>query len=370
MFKDWTKLDDANPLLRPGDEVFRCPISNSHLKWREKDVFNPSAVRHGGRVALLFRAEDRVGPWAGTSRIGLAWSDDGRAFEVEREPVLFPADDRWREVEWAGGCEDPRVVAAPTTHQLPGMDRPGGFVMTYTAYDGERARLMVATSRDLRFWTKHGPALKPPYRDVWAKSGAVVTREHGGALVAERVGGRFWMYWGEGHIFAATSRDLVQWTVLEHEQPADRTFTPGVGNVVKPADPPLRVARPLVSPRRGGVDGYLCEPGPAAVRTADGITLIYNAASQTDGPIQPGTPERAVRYCPARVVFDAEAPEAVIARDVSPLFEPDRDYEVAGQVNAVCFAEGLVRDPLDASRWLLYYGTADSRIAAAASTSG
>ena len=367
MLSPWTKLDDLNPILAAGDETFHCPLADADIAWRAKDVFNPAAIVHGGRVALLFRAEDEVGPFAGTSRIGLAWSDDGRRFEVEPEPVLFPQDDPYCALEWPGGCEDPRVVGVPEDHTLPGADAPGGYLMFYTAYDGRRARLMVASSHDLCAWRKHGAAFDGGYADTWAKAASAVCHfpGDGSAHRMARIDGRFWMYWGEGHIFAATSDDGVAWDVLEYEQPADREFTPGVGNRVTPGDPPRRVPRPLVSPRPGQMDGYLCEPGPPAVLTDSGIVLIYNAAAQTDGPRQPGTPERGVRYCPARLTFDPASPAAVIHRDTEPLFVPDRPYERTGQVNAVCFVEGLVRDPLDPDAWLLYYGTADSKIAVA-----
>jgi hypothetical protein len=52
-------------------------------------------------------------------------------------------------LEWPGGCEDPRVVESPH----------GGFVATYTAFNGKVPTVFVATSDDLRRWTKHGPAL-------------------------------------------------------------------------------------------------------------------------------------------------------------------------------------------------------------------
>jgi len=42
--------------------------------------------------------------------------------------------------------------------------------------------------------------------------------------------------------------------------------------------------------------------------------------------------------------------------------KPDKPYEVTGQVNRVCFVEGLVHFN---NKWLLYYGTADSKIAIA-----
>ena len=44
----------------------------------------------------------------------------------------------------------------------------------------------------------------------------------GGRLVAARTNGRFWMYWGEGTGFAATSEDLVRWTPVEFDATRDR----------------------------------------------------------------------------------------------------------------------------------------------------
>ena len=42
--------------------------------------------------------------------------------------------------------------------------------------------------------------------------------------------------------------------------------------------------------------------------------------------------------------------------------KPDKAYEMNGQVNNVCFLEGLARFK---NKWFLYYGTADSKIAVA-----
>src|SRR6185312_5250126 len=157
---------------------------------------------------LLVRAEDAVGRYAGVSRIGLATSSDGRTFELEPEPVIAPGNDRWQAWEWPGGCEDPRVVEAPD----------GGYVCTYTAFDGKTACLFVATSDDLRTWTKHGPAFAGTlYARKPAKSGAVLTALKDGRLVAAKHDGSFWMYWGEGVVAAAMSDDLVHWSPVELE---------------------------------------------------------------------------------------------------------------------------------------------------------
>ncbi|RYG35333.1 glycosidase, partial [bacterium] len=263
------RLDDVNPVLEPrADTVFDCPLAGP-VRWEEKDVFNPAAIVHEGKVWLLYRAEDTVGKYAGTSRIGLAVSEDGMHFERYPHPVLSPADDAMRTLEWEGGCEDPRIVRLDD----------GSFLLTYTAFDGRVARLAVATSTDLQNWTKHGLAFPEVYHDTWSKSGAVITRLEGEELVAARIGGKYWMYWGESWIYAATSDDGVQWEPVTHEEMTARwvdfsTFPPT--NVETFGKPTLV---PVFRTRRGRYDSMIVEPGPPPVLTEDGIVMIYNAAN-------------------------------------------------------------------------------------------
>ena len=104
------KADSENPVLLPGDLTFECPIRKEVVKWEEKDVFNPAAVVKDGKIHLIFRAEDVVGKHAGTSRLGLAISEDGFHFTKLPEPVFYPDYDSMNIYEWEGGVEDPRIV--------------------------------------------------------------------------------------------------------------------------------------------------------------------------------------------------------------------------------------------------------------------
>ena len=333
------------------DLTFRCPVSRQPVRWAAKDVFNPGAVLRDGRVHLLIRGEDADGRYAGTSRIGLAVSDDGVDFTVEPEPVLFPDDDRWQSWEWPGGCEDPRVVESPD----------GGYVCTYSAFDGRTPTLFVATSDDLRTWVKHGPAFADtPIVRRSSKSGAILTSVQQGRLVAARVDGRFWMYWGEGTCFAATSDDLVRWTPLEFDATGDRylSYEPdgdhGAWSIHRV--PGQRVLRPVLFPRRGRFDSLLVEPGPPAVLTDHGIVLVANGANHPEhgDPSLPG-----FAYQPGQVLFDTLDPASCIARSVDPFLRSEGSEEQVGQVGNVCFAQALVRKD---DEWLLYFGMADSRI--------
>lgn len=328
---------------------FECPVSGSTVAWAAKDVFNPGAVVHEGRVCLLVRGEDREGRYAGTSRIGLATSSDGYRFEVEAEPVIFPADDQWQPWEWPGGCEDPRVVESPD----------GGFVCLYTAFDGKGSALSAATSADLRSWVKHGPVFSgTPLARRYSKSGSVVTEVRDGRLVAARLRGRYWMYWGEGTAFMATSEDLLQWEPVDFDPGSDRWLALGpqgqwsVNRVTG-----TRTPRPVLFPRPGRFDSLLVEPGPPAVMTDDGIVLVYNGANHPDR----GDPSiGAYAYRPGQALFDPLEPGSCISRTRSPFLSVADDTERSGQVDDVVFAQGLVRFE---GRWLLYAGLADSRIA-------
>lgn len=329
---DWTmapfeKVDSVNPVLVPGDLTFNCPVLGTSVRWEEKDVFNPAAIVREDKVFLLFRAEDRIGKHAGTSRIGVATSTDGLNFTKMPTPVLFPDNDSLKIYEWEGGVEDPRVVETGS----------GEYVMTYTAYDGETARLMLAISNDLTHWRKYGPALQGKYKNMWSKSGAIVATRQGEKITATKIDGRYWMYFGDTDLFIASSDDLLKWTVEEENG----------------------VLRKVLSPRAGKFDSRLVESGPYALLRDDGILLIYNGMNLDVG----GDPSLAAgAYCGGQALFDKTNPTKLIARLEEPFICPDKKYEIEGQVNHVCFLEGLV---FFKNKWFLYYGTADSRIAVA-----
>ena len=325
--RPFVKVDSVNPILVAGDNSFKCPILKTTVKWEEKDVFNPAAVVRDGKVHLLYRAEDRIGRFAGTSRIGLATSQDGLHFIKMPEPVLYPDIDSLKIYEWEGGIEDPRVIEKDD----------GTYVLTYTAYDGKVARLLIATSEDLMHWTKHGLVLRGKYKDSWSKSGAIVGRQRGEKIIAEKINGKYWMYFGDTDLFMATSDDLITW------QPVTEA-----GKL-----------KAVLKPREKYFDSRLVEAGPYALLRNEGILLIYNSMNH-DSIGDPDIPQGA--YCAGQALFDKNDPTRLIDRLEENFMRPDKPYEISGQVNLVCFLEGMV--PFE-GKWFLYYGTADSKIAVA-----
>jgi beta-1,2-mannosidase len=326
----FVKQDGVNPILLPDQNTtFYCPVSKKNVHWQAKDVYNPAAVVRQGKVYLLYRAEDTLKSVDGTSRIGLAVSDDGLHFRRQVKPVLFPDNDFMKPYEWAGGCEDPRIVET----------KSGQYILTYTTYDGTTARLCVATSSDLQKWKKHGLAFKQEkYRNIWSKSGSIVCKRLKEKLIATKINGKYLMYFGDTNIFLATSENLLDWTIVED----------GEGN-----------PKPIFGPRKNQFDSRLVESGPPAMITAKGILLLYNSMNLHENGFA-GLPPDA--YSAGQILMDKNAPTKVIARTDDYFLKPEKPYELNGQVNQVVFIEGLVYFK---NRYFLYYGTADSKIAVA-----
>lgn len=336
-FGSFTRPPGVNPIISPDSlSAFISPIDNKQVNWEANDTFNPGAVVKDGKVILLYRAEDRFGEGIGkrTSRIGYAESTDGIHFVRRPEPVLFPADDDQKELEWPGGCEDPRVA----------VTSDGTYVVVYTQWNRKNARLAAATSRDLINWTKNGPIFKKAYGgkfyNIWSKSASIITKLDKGKQVIARINGKYWMYWGESNIYLATSVDLINWEPLVDEK----------GD--------LKV---LVSPRKGYFDSVFTECGPPAIITDKGILLIYNGKNAGGNNGDPALD--AGVYSAGQLLFDRHDPAKVIARLDKPFFKPTEAFEKKGQYAAgTVFAEGLVWFN---KKWYLYYGCADSRVAVA-----
>jgi predicted GH43/DUF377 family glycosyl hydrolase len=337
MFGPFEKPIGVNPIIAPSaGSAFLSPMTDSVVHWEELATFNPAAVARDGKIYVLYRAEDVTGKREigfHTSRLGLAESGDGLHFTRRPTPVLYPDKDAQARYEWTGGVEDPRIVEA----------EDGRYVLTYTQWNRDVPHLAIATSSDLVHWTKHGPAFanaeNGKYLKTETKSGAILTRVAGNRLVATRVNGKYWMYFNVPDIMIATSDNLIDWAPLADSD----------GKVLK-----------VLSARPGYFDSWLVEAGPPAIMTERGILLVYNAGNSGQFG-QAGLPQRV--YTGGQALFDARNPIKLIARSDEPFIKPTESYEKSGQYkDGTTFVEGLV--PFN-GRWLLYYGTADSRVGVA-----
>src|SRR5687768_8141712 len=112
-------------------------------------VLNPGSGRGpDGELYLL----PRLVAAGNVSRVGLAKINvvGGVPASVTREAVVLEPDRSWERGAAHSGVEDPRVTW---------IEALGVHVMTYVAYGPLGPRTAVATSTDLRTWTRHGPVL-------------------------------------------------------------------------------------------------------------------------------------------------------------------------------------------------------------------
>jgi beta-1,2-mannosidase len=292
-FSAWHRLSDQ-PIISP----------RSH-SWESAGTFNPAVVLRGEDFVMLYRAQDANG----TSRLGYAESRDGLHFTRRLEPVLSPV----AEYEKDGGVEDPRLVKFGDTYYL-----------TYTGYNKKDAQLCLATSKDLVHWDRKGvilPAYKGNWNVGWTKSGAIVP---------QKVEGKYWMY------FLGTSRDKTDQTGLAYSTDLLHWTE--------------ATQEPVLPKRSGNFDSRVVEPGPPPLVTDREIILIYNGGDDK------------LIYRTAIAVFSIEDPRKLLWRSAQPLFYPDQEWEKVGQVPNVVFAEGVAKKN---GRYLVYYGGADKYVGVA-----
>jgi beta-1,2-mannobiose phosphorylase / 1,2-beta-oligomannan phosphorylase len=93
--------------------------------------------------------------------------------------------------------------------------------------------------------------------------------------------------------------------------------------------------------------------GCPPIETSAGWLMIYHAVHDTiNGYV----------YSACAALLDLENPLQEIARLPYPLFKPEEDWELKGEVNNVCFPTGTA---LFGDTLYIYYGAADARIACA-----
>ncbi|MCX6878160.1 MAG: glycoside hydrolase family 127 protein [Verrucomicrobia bacterium] len=311
----FVKLD--KPVFSPTpDSKFHCPISDKDVLWEEQNVYNPAVVVKDGKVYLLYRADDKC--WwkfnkedQATSRIGLAWSENGRHFTRHPTPVVFPDKDAFTKYEWPGGCQD--------VHVVEGED--GTYYMNYTAWgEGGMDSMCVATSKDLIHWQKHGPAFAKhaPGAIRGSRSGVVVARQAGGKLLAVKINGQYLMYYTHPSALAV-SDNLIDWQPLGKQ-----------------------------------VWGGQHESGAIALWRDDGILLMFNGQNLWNLPLQVGT------WALGQALIDRHDLVTVRQTMAQPLLQPEFDWEKKGYCSVpATVANGMVSFK---GEWLLYYGAADRHI--------
>lgn len=237
------------------------------------------------------------------SHLRVARSTDGAHFTVDPLPALSPIDS-FEEY----GCEDPRATLID-----------GVWHITYVSV----GRLGITTSRltttDFRDFERQGMMFLPDHKDVTIFPGRI-----GGHYVAltRPMPGSFNHVLG---IWIAFSDDLRNWG--GHS--------------------------PLALPRQGMWDALRTGASAVPFQVDEGWLELYHGV---DG---------AGRYAMGGLLLDKDDPKVVLARSASPILAPREPYELSGLYDNTVFSCGHVALDGDGERIRMYYGAADSCMAAA-----
>jgi predicted GH43/DUF377 family glycosyl hydrolase len=317
-------------------------LEKTNLDFENDGVLNPAAIRDGDSVHMFYRAVEK----GNRSSIGYCRLD-GPLTVVERwdKPFMVPEYDYESQ-----GVEDARITKIDDTYYL-----------TYTGYDGTNARGALATSKDLKTFTKHGIIVPPItyaefvfraetagqvnenyYRNhkfyyqeadpdkkimLWDKNVIFFPRKiHGNLVFLHRIRPGI-------QLVSVTSMDMLS------KEFWDQYFLNLQEHIV--LDP--------VHKHESSYIGSGCPP----IETKYGWLLIYHGVEET---------KKGLVYSACAALLDLNNPLKEIARLPYPLFTPEYEWELTGEVNNVVFPTGTA---LFGNTLFIYYGAADSQIACA-----
>lgn len=291
-------------LVRLFDQPILEPIQTN--TWESGAVLNPAAFFDGQVVHLYYRAVEGDN----YSSIGYArFSPQGRLLYRHPVPVLF------RETpEEAHGVEDPRMIA---------LD--GQFYLFYVAYSGTITKTGIAVTRDFIHFEKLGFVQVP----VFDKDAFIFPlRFQNKILFVHRIDPDIQVAWFDS-IQALVDFSEDQWRdYLDHldqytlMRPAFTWETMKIG---------------------GGVPPILCESG---------WILIYHGVEKLNQ-----ANDRVYRA--GMALLDEHQPEKVLARLPYPVLQPERPWELVGDVNNVVFPTGAY---VFENYLYVFYGCADKVI--------
>lgn len=317
-------------------------LNKTTYGFENEGVLNPAAISDDGHVHLFYRAVSK----GNYSSIGYCKLKGPLTVEERYDtPVLFP------HFEYEShGVEDPRITKIDDLYYL-----------TYTAYDGVNALGALATSKDLKHFEKQGLIVPQFAYDEFkhlAECKGPINRKYA-------------RYNNRNHLYSKPDKNILVWdknVIFFPRRINGKLF------FLHRIRPDIQIASVnsldeltkefwetylfhlseniALTPRHRHEVSYIgggCPP----IETEHGWLLVYHGVHDTT---------KGYVYSACAALLDLENPRKEIARLPYPLFKPEHEWELKGEVNNVCFPTGavLIEDTL-----FIYYGAADERIACA-----
>jgi predicted GH43/DUF377 family glycosyl hydrolase len=268
------------------------------------DLRDPRAIRYKNATGALRMVNEGYQDYlAQISHLRVARSRDGVHFTVEKDVSLGPlaALEEY-------GVEDPRITFID-----------GKFHVTYVSVSRWGITTSLATTSDFVSYDRKGVIFLPDHKDI-----VIFPEKIGGKYVAltRPMPQSFARIFG---IWIAFSDDMKEWG--GHQQ--------------------------LAMPRWNRWDELRTGASAVPFRTDRGWLELYHGV------------DRDTTYPMCALLKDLEDPRKVIARSPKPILKPTDVYETTGLFNDTVFSCGHIRLDDRRERIRLYYGAADSVVAAA-----
>lgn len=320
-------------------------LSPTENEFENNGVLNPGIYQDGNELHIFYRAVED----GNFSTIGYAKTDGPvKIAERHEAPVIIRDHDYEQH-----GVEDARISKIEDT-----------FYLTYTAYDGVNAMGALATSKDLKTFTKQG-IITPTvnyneyeeyvkscdqsqlnskyhyYFNLFAAIGLVedekrLLRDKDLVMFPKKINGKF----------ALLHRIWPGIQIVYFDDWAD--LTPEFWKDYLTNLPDYII----MDPKYHYEASYLGAGSPP-IETDDGWLMIYHGVEETP---------KGKRYHASAALFHLDNPKMEISRLSYPLFSPSKDWERHGVVNYVVFPTGTA---IFDGELYIYYGAADTHIAAA-----
>jgi len=317
-------------------------LSKTTLGFEIEGVLNPGVIYHQNFIHVFYRAVAK----GNYSSIGYCkFKSPLEIVERLETPVLFPQFDYEEH-----GIEDARIVKIEDT-----------FYLTYCAYDGLNALGALATSTDLITWTKQGiivPQMSYYEFKRLAETKGKLNEKYKRFNVHDGIknlNGKKVLIWdknvmffprrinGKLHFMHRVKPDIQIVCVHDLNELTNdfwQNYFLKIENYI------------MLSPKHKHEISYIgggCPP----IETSLGWLVIYHGVKDSvEGYV----------YSACAALFDLDDPQIEIARLPYPLFKPEMEWELKGEVNNVCFPTGAI---VQEDTLFIYYGAADERIGCA-----
>lgn len=311
--------------------------------FENKGVLNPAVIKDSNTIHLFYRAVTKNN----YSTIGYCKLSSPMVIENRNDyPLLFPQ----YEYELQG-LEDPRIVKIEDV-----------FYLSYTAFNGINALGALATSTDLIHWEKQGiivPQITYEEFIHFTESEGTINekyiRYNDYQKTVEKQDIKI-LIWDKNLIFFP--RKIKNKFCFLHRIKPDIQIVVAIEKLEN-----LTIAfwqnyfihfdeHIVLTPKYEHEVSYIGSGCPP-IETDAGWLIIYHGVHDT---------VKGYVYSACAALLDLNNPEKELARLPYPLFFPEKEWELKGEVNNVCFPTGAI---LENDTLYIYYGAADERIAVA-----